>query len=77
MRRRYIWPLIAAQLLHSLEGIFALPEPAQDPLYGGCHCLIREGVQLVVSLGEVIENIIAGSKTLLKAPRMAFLGQKS
>ena len=70
--------LITARLAAELgREVFALPGPAEDPLYKGCHRLIQERAKLVVSPGKVLEDIITGSKTLFKSPGMAFLGKKS
>ena len=68
--------LITARIAAELgREVFALPGPAENPLYRGCHRLIQEGAKLVVSPGEVLEDIITGSKTLFKGPGMAFLGK--
>jgi DNA processing protein len=65
--------LITARIAAELgREVFALPGPIDDPLYRGCNRLIQEGAKLVVSPGEVLEDVIMGLKTPFKSPRMLF-----
>lgn len=37
--------------------VFALPGPARDPAYAGCHQLIRTGATLVVSMAQILQEL--------------------
>jgi DNA processing protein len=51
--------LITARIAADLgREVFALPGPAQDPLYAGCHQLIQQGAKLVCKPSEVLEELI-------------------
>ena len=57
--------LITARIAADLgREVFALPGPARDPLYAGCHQLIQQGAKLVCKPGEVLEELIF-DKTLI------------
>jgi DNA processing protein len=51
--------LITARIAADLgREVFALPGPAHDPLYAGCHQLIQQGAKLVCQPKEVLEELI-------------------
>ncbi|QWD64062.1 DNA-processing protein DprA [Polynucleobacter sp. MWH-UH2A] len=51
--------LITARIAADLgREVFALPGPAHDPLYAGCHQLIQQGAKLVCKPKEVLEELI-------------------
>lgn len=51
--------LITARIAADLgREVFALPGPAHDPLYAGCHQLIQQGAKLVCKPREVLEELI-------------------
>jgi len=51
--------LITAKIAADLgREVFALPGPAHDPLYAGCHQLIQQGAKLVCKPKEVLEELI-------------------
>ena len=51
--------LITAKIAADLgREVFALPGPAHDPLYAGCHQLIQQGAKLVCRPKEVLEELI-------------------
>jgi DNA processing protein len=51
--------LITARIAADLgREVFALPGPAHDPLYTGCHQLIQQGAKLVCKPKEVLEELI-------------------
>ncbi len=51
--------LITARIAADLgREVFALPGPAHDPLYAGCHQLIQQGAKLVCRPKEVLEELV-------------------
>ena len=51
--------LITARIAADLgREVFALPGPARDPLYAGCHQLIQQGAKLVCKPNEVLEELV-------------------
>lgn len=51
--------LITARIAADLgREVFALPGPAHDPLYAGCHQLIQQGAKLVCKPSEVLEELV-------------------
>lgn len=51
--------LITARIAADLgREVFALPGPAHDPLYTGCHQLIQQGAKLVCTPHEVLEELV-------------------
>ena len=51
--------LITARIAADLgREVFALPGPAHDPLYKGCHQLIQQGAKLVCKPNEVLEELV-------------------
>lgn len=51
--------LITARIAADLgREVFALPGPAHDPLYAGCHQLIQQGAKLVCKPNEVLEELV-------------------
>ena len=51
--------LITARIAADLgREVFALPGPAHDPRYAGCHQLIQQGAKLVCKPHEVLEELI-------------------
>ncbi|MBS7457946.1 DNA-processing protein DprA [Coralloluteibacterium stylophorae] len=62
--------LITARLAGELgREVFAIPGSIHNPLARGCHRLIRQGVALVESPGEVIEGLGATAAELAEALR--------
>ena len=51
--------LITARIAADLgREVFALPGPAHDPLYAGCHQLIQQGAKLICKPNEVLEELV-------------------